>query len=83
MLLDFPLPLAMYKKLLGQVATLRELAEFDPTLGRSLQALLDYAGGRPLPPLLRRRPRPRAAPCRTLSAVCFRVPHSTLCLAPA
>ena len=48
-LLDFPLPLAMYKKLLGQVATLRELSEFDPTLGRSLQALLDYAGGRPLP----------------------------------
>ncbi len=82
-LLDFPLPLAMYKKLLGQVATLRELAEFDPTLGRSLQALLDYAGCRPPPPLLRRRPHPRAARCRTPSAVCFRGPHSTLCLAPA
>lgn len=46
-LLDFPLPLAMYKKLLGQVPTLRDLTEFDPTLGRSLQALLDYAGTQP------------------------------------
>lgn len=43
-LLDFPLPLAMYKKLLGQELTLRDLSEFDPTLGRSLQAVLNYAG---------------------------------------
>lgn len=44
MLLDFPLPLAMYKKLLGQELTLRDLSDFDPTLGRSLRAVLDYAG---------------------------------------
>lgn len=43
-LLDFPLPLAMYKKVLGQELTLRDLSDFDPTLGRSLRAVLDYAG---------------------------------------
>ena len=43
-LLDFPLPLAMYKKLVGQSLTLRDLADFDPTLGRSLRQLLNYDG---------------------------------------
>ncbi len=43
-LLDFPLPLALYKKLAGQPLGLRDLADFDPTLGRSLRQLLDYNG---------------------------------------
>ena len=29
-LLDFPLPLALYRKLLGQPAGLRDLADMDP-----------------------------------------------------
>ena len=43
-LLDFPLPAALYRKLLGQAPGLRDLAEMSPTLGKSLQALLDYQG---------------------------------------
>ena len=43
-LLDFPLPLALYRKLLGQPAGLRDLADMDPTLGKSLRQLLDYEG---------------------------------------
>ena len=43
-ILDFPLPLALYKKLLGQQTTLRDLQDMDPTLGKSLQALLSYEG---------------------------------------
>lgn len=45
MLLDFPLPLALYKKVARQPLTLRDLEGFDPTLGRSLRQLLDYNGG--------------------------------------
>jgi hypothetical protein len=43
-LLDFPLPLALYKKVARQPLTLRDLEGFDPTLGRSLRQLLDYSG---------------------------------------
>ena len=43
-LLDFPLPLALYRRLLGQAPTLRDLEDMEPTLGRSLRALLDYEG---------------------------------------
>ena len=43
-LLDFPLPLALYRKLLGQPPGLRDLEEMEPALGRSLRALLDYDG---------------------------------------
>ena len=41
-LLDFPLPLALYKMLLGQPAGLRDLEDMQPTLGRSLRQLLQY-----------------------------------------
>ena len=40
-LLDFPLPIALYRKLLGQPTGLRDLRDMDPPLGRSLQNLLD------------------------------------------
>ncbi|GAA6058525.1 hypothetical protein JCM10212_006964 [Sporobolomyces blumeae] len=43
--LDVPLPLAAYKKLRGETVTLSDLAQFEPVLARSLQQLLDYAGG--------------------------------------
>lgn len=43
-MLDFPLPLALYKKVARQPLTLRDLEGFDPTLGRSLRQLLDYNG---------------------------------------
>jgi HECT-domain (ubiquitin-transferase) len=43
-LLDFPLPLALYKKVARQPLTLRDLEGLDPTLGRSLRQLLDYNG---------------------------------------
>lgn len=43
-LLDFPLPLPLYKKLLGQAVGLRDLEEMQPRLGRSLRQLLQYDG---------------------------------------
>lgn len=43
-LLDFPLPLALYKKLIGQPVALRDLEDMEPTLGRSLRQLLQYEG---------------------------------------
>jgi ubiquitin-protein ligase E3 A len=43
-LLDFPLPLPLYKKLLGQAVGLRDLEEMQPMLGRSLRQLLHYEG---------------------------------------
>ncbi len=46
-LLDFPLPLALYRKLLGQNCTLRDLQDMEPQLGKSLTLLLDYDGGSP------------------------------------
>ncbi|TKR93812.1 hypothetical protein L596_008198 [Steinernema carpocapsae] len=41
-LVDFPFPLALYKKLLGHKLTLDDLMMLHPTEGRSLQALMDY-----------------------------------------
>ena len=43
-LLDFPLPLALYSKLLGQHVGLRDLEDMQPMLGRSLRQLLEYDG---------------------------------------
>lgn len=43
-LLDFPLPLALYKKLLGQPVGLRDLEDMQPAFGRSLRSLLSYDG---------------------------------------
>lgn len=43
-LLDFPLPLALYKKLLGQSVGLRDLEDMQPMLGRSLRQLMQYDG---------------------------------------
>lgn len=45
-LLDFPLPIALYRKLLGQPAGMRDLADMDPTLGKSLMKLLEVEGER-------------------------------------
>ena len=44
-LLDFPLPLALYRKLAGQEPGLRDLEAMDPTLGRSLRQLLEFDEG--------------------------------------
>lgn len=41
-LLDFPLPLALYRKVLGQEVKLRDLEDMQPTLGRSLKQMLQY-----------------------------------------
>lgn len=41
-LLDLPLPLAVYKKLLGLPAGLPDLETMQPRLARSLRQLLDY-----------------------------------------
>ncbi|MEW5310744.1 MAG: hypothetical protein WDW38_002511 [Sanguina aurantia] len=43
-LLDCPLPLALYKKLLGQPLGLRDLEQMSPIMGRSLRQLLKYDG---------------------------------------
>ncbi|MEW5307247.1 MAG: hypothetical protein WDW36_009655 [Sanguina aurantia] len=43
-LLDCPLPLALYKKLLGQPLGLRDLEQMSPIVGRSLRQLLKYDG---------------------------------------
>lgn len=43
-LLDFPLPLALYRKLIGQSCTLRDLQDMEPTLGKNLNALLQHEG---------------------------------------
>ena len=43
-LLDCPLPQALYRKLLGQQCTLRDLDDMDPVLGKSLGQLLSYEG---------------------------------------
>ncbi|KAL8206720.1 UNVERIFIED_CONTAM: hypothetical protein K2H54_021444 [Gekko kuhli] len=39
---NVPFPLAVFKKLLGQKASLDDLKELSPVLGKSLQAVLDY-----------------------------------------
>lgn len=46
-LLDFPAPLVLYKKLLGGPGPLglRDLEDMQPALGRSLRALLQVGGG--------------------------------------
>ncbi|XP_062513576.1 probable E3 ubiquitin-protein ligase HERC4 isoform X2 [Corticium candelabrum] len=41
-LLHTNFPLAVYKKLLDRTPRLEDLAEIDPSLGRSLQGMLDY-----------------------------------------
>ena len=33
-LLDFPLPLALYRRILGQEVKLRDLEDMQPTLGK-------------------------------------------------
>lgn len=43
-LLDLPLPIAMYKKLVGLPVGLGDLPDMQPTLGRSLTQLLAYKG---------------------------------------
>ena len=45
-LLDFPLPLVLYSKLIGQAVGLRDLEDMDPVLGKSLKQLLQYEGER-------------------------------------
>lgn len=47
-LLDLPLPLALYRKVLGQEVRLRDLEDMQPTLGRSLRSLLQYEGPEPM-----------------------------------
>ena len=47
-LLDLPLPLALYRKVLGQEVRLRDLEDMEPTLGRSLRQMLQYDGDAPL-----------------------------------
>ncbi|KAH7722051.1 hect domain and RLD 4 [Aphelenchoides avenae] len=41
-LVDFPFPLALYKKLLGFELTLEDLIELHPTEGKSLEALMEH-----------------------------------------
>lgn len=41
-LVDFPFPLALYKKLLGFDLTLEDLMELHPTEGKSLEALMEH-----------------------------------------
>uniref|UniRef100_A0A8C8YIH1 HECT and RLD domain containing E3 ubiquitin protein ligase 5 n=1 Tax=Prolemur simus TaxID=1328070 RepID=A0A8C8YIH1_PROSS len=41
---NIPFPLALFKKLLGQVPSLEDLKELSPVLGKSLQTLLDDEG---------------------------------------
>ncbi len=43
-LLDLPLPLALYRKILGLDVKLRDLKDIEPTLGRSLEQILEYSG---------------------------------------
>ena len=43
-LLDFPLPIVLYRKILGQELKLRDLEEIQPSLGRSLRSLLQWEG---------------------------------------
>ncbi|XP_051560298.1 probable E3 ubiquitin-protein ligase HERC4 [Myxocyprinus asiaticus] len=40
---DLPFPLALFKKLLNVKPSLKDLREFDPVLGKSLQYILDYS----------------------------------------
>ncbi|XP_012502611.1 PREDICTED: E3 ISG15--protein ligase HERC5 [Propithecus coquereli] len=41
---NIPFPLALFKKLLGQMPSLEDLKELSPVLGKSLQTLLDDEG---------------------------------------
>ncbi|VDK86681.1 unnamed protein product [Litomosoides sigmodontis] len=43
-LVDFPFPLALYKKILDVPLELEDLSELSPAEGRSLRDLLDYEG---------------------------------------
>lgn len=41
-IIDLSFPLSLFHKLLGEKPGLDDLKELDPTIGRSLQQLLDY-----------------------------------------
>ncbi|XP_055608814.1 probable E3 ubiquitin-protein ligase HERC4 isoform X2 [Uranotaenia lowii] len=41
-IINLPFPLALYKKLLGEEVQLSDLTELMPTVGKSMQAILDY-----------------------------------------
>jgi ubiquitin-protein ligase E3 A len=43
-LLDLPLPLALYRKILGMDVKLRDLKDIEPTLGRSLEQIIEFSG---------------------------------------
>jgi E3 ubiquitin-protein ligase HERC4 len=43
-IIDIALPLALYRKLLKRKVTLDDLKELQPSVGRSMQKLLDYEG---------------------------------------
>ncbi|XP_037525567.1 probable E3 ubiquitin-protein ligase HERC4 isoform X2 [Rhipicephalus sanguineus] len=43
-IIALPFPLVLYKKLLKQKPTLKDLQDLSPTLAKGLQNLLDYAG---------------------------------------
>eukprot|EP01025_Chloroclados_australasicus_P060238 TRINITY_DN7715_c0_g1_i4.p1 TRINITY_DN7715_c0_g1~~TRINITY_DN7715_c0_g1_i4.p1 ORF type:complete len:816 (-),score=108.71 TRINITY_DN7715_c0_g1_i4:1308-3701(-) len=47
-ILDLPLPVPLYKKILNQVTVLRDLQEMQPTVAASLQAFLDYNESTPM-----------------------------------
>ncbi|CAN0339009.1 unnamed protein product [Laminaria digitata] len=44
-ILDVPLPLVVFKKVLGQQLAVEDLGDVDPDLLQGLQKLRDYAGG--------------------------------------
>lgn len=41
-IINLPFPLALYKKLLGEAVSLRDLFEMTPTVASSLEKLLQY-----------------------------------------
>jgi hypothetical protein len=43
-LLDFPLPIALYRKICQHEVGLMDLEQFQPTVGKSLRQLLEYSG---------------------------------------
>lgn len=65
-LLDFPLPLALYRKLIGQSCTLRDLQDMEPTLGKSLNSLLQHEGQS-----VSKSPSVRLRTCCWLSCLCY------------
>lgn len=43
-IINLPFPLALYKKILGESVDISDLKDMMPTVGRSMQQLLDYTG---------------------------------------